>query len=76
MIDYISANDASIEIYSSNTLLGVATTAKTICDFLQEFGYDGSVATSSSMDFSDEDGFDTADGAKNLWAAGVSLYYT
>lgn len=75
MIDYIAADEGHIDMYSNGDLVGIARTAKTICWYLQEMGFDGSVATSSSIDFADEYGFNTADCAKTLWDEGVKRFY-
>ena len=75
MIDYIAADEGHIEMYSNDHLVGIAQTAKTFCWYLQEMGFDGSVATSSSMDFASEYGFDTDEEAKELWDSGVKKFY-
>ena len=75
MIDYIAADEGHIEMYSNDHLVGTAQTAKTICWYLQEMGFDGSVATSSSMDFASEYGFDTDEEANELWESGVKKFY-
>ena len=74
-INYIAADEGHIDMYSNGDLVGIAKTAKTICWYLQEMGFDGSVNTSSSIDFASEYGFETDDEAKELWEAGVSKYY-
>lgn len=75
MIDYITADEGHIDMYSNGDLVGIAKTAKTICWYLQEMGFDGSVSTSSSMDFASEYGFDTDEEAKDLWESGVKKFY-
>lgn len=75
MIDYIAADEGHIEMYSNDCLVGTAQTAKTICWYLQEIGFDGSVATSSSIDFASEYGFNTDEEAKELWESGVKKFY-
>lgn len=75
MIDYIAANNGKIEMYNDGGFVAQAETAKTICYVLQMYGFDGSVATSSSIDFADEYGFDHYDDAKTLWEEGVKRYF-
>ena len=76
MIDYIAANNGFIEMYTkAGGMVAKAQTAKTICYTLQMYGFDGSVGTSSSIDFADEYGFDHYDGAKDLWEEGVKRYF-
>lgn len=75
MIDYISANNGHIEMYNDGGFVATAQTAKTICYVLQMYGFDGSVATSSSIDFADEYGFENHDDAVTLWEEGVKKFY-
>ena len=75
MIDFIAANNGKIELYSRNRLIGLADTAITISSFLKEFGFDGYVGTSSSIDFADEYGFKNYDSAYNLFHEAVELFY-
>lgn len=75
MIDFISADNGSIQMFNGNYMVAEATTAKTICYYLQEQGFDGSVMASSSVDFASEYGFDTDDAAHDLWDQGVKMYY-
>ena len=74
MIDFITANNGQIEMFSNNSSVAKAATAKSIAYFLQENGFDGSVMASSSMDFASEEGFDSDDDAKILWEQGVKRF--
>ena len=75
MIDYIAANNGHIEMYNNGDFIATAQTAKTIAYVLEMYGFDGSVATSSSIDFADEYGFDHYDDAKTLWDEGVKRFF-
>ena len=75
MIDFISANNGKIEMYNDGNFVATAETAKTIAYVLEMYGFDGSVATSSSIDFADEYGFENYDDAKTLWSEGVKRFY-
>ena len=75
MIDFITANNGQIEMFSNNSSVAKAATATSIAYFLQENGFDGSVMASSSMDFASEEGFDSDDDAKILWEQGVYRFF-
>ena len=85
MIDFISAKDGGIELFSNvggmnhpdwceQLIVGFAKDAKTLADFLEIHGVASAVYASSTMDFADEEGFATHDGAKNLWDQAVDIY--
>lgn len=75
MIDFISATNGKIEMFSNGHKIADAETAKTIVYHLQENGYNGEVMASSSMDFASEEGFEADDSATNLWEAGVKMFW-
>jgi prolyl-tRNA editing enzyme YbaK/EbsC (Cys-tRNA(Pro) deacylase) len=62
-------------MYNDGNFVATAETAKTIAYVLEMYGFDGSVATSSSIDFADEYGFENYDDAKTLWGEGVKRFY-
>lgn len=74
MIQYISARNGELELWNENRCVEEVSTAKGALRVLQEYGFDGNVYTSSSMDFASEYGFETDDCAKNLWNDAVTLY--
>tara|TARA_R110001592_G_scaffold236760_1_gene495350 strand:- start:4010 stop:4258 length:249 start_codon:yes stop_codon:yes gene_type:complete len=74
MIDFINANNGNIEMFSNGNKIADAKTAKTISNCLIKNGYNGEVMASSSMDFATEEGFDSDDGALNLWNTGVMMF--
>ena len=78
MIDYLSARNGKLVLHNSKNFTEAreefeASTPKEVADILTTHGYGESFATSSSMDFADEDGFDTYDGATNLLYAGFDI---
>ena len=74
MINYLSAlNGKLVLTHSDRNQAFEASTAQEVADILTTHGYGESFATSSSMDFADEDGFDTYDGATNLLYAGLNI---
>jgi len=75
MIDFISADNGSIQMFNGNYMVAEAATDKTICYYLQEHGFEDSVMASSSIDCASEYGFDTDDCARDLWDQGVKMYY-
>ena len=74
-IDFIAADNGSIEMFANNELVATASTAKDISWTLKEYGFEGSVATSSSIDFADEYGFENWNDAIILWEEGVKHFF-
>ena len=73
-IDFIAAQDGGIQFFSGvGNQVGFATTPKMVAYVVQTKGLAESVFHSSSMDFADEEGFATYDGAWKLWEAGMEL---
>lgn len=75
MIDYIAADNGKIEMYNNGDIVAGVETAKGICYVLQMYGFDGCVATSSSIDFASEYGFENDEDAALLWEEGVKRFY-
>ena len=75
MIDFISADNAMIQMFDGDNMVAEASTAKSICYFIQEYGIAESVFASSSVDFASEYGFETDEAANELWELGLSRYY-
>jgi hypothetical protein len=73
MIDFITAKNSGIEMYSDMGVVGFAKTAKAIAYIAETKGLASTVYTSSSMDFADEEGFNTADGALTLWNEAMKI---
>ena len=74
MIDFISADNAMIQMFVGDHMVAEASTAKSICYFLQEYGVAESVFASSSVDFASEYGFESDDAAIELWEAGLKKF--
>lgn len=74
MIDFISANNATIQLFDGDNMVAAVKTAKSICYFLQEYGVGESVFASSSIDFASEYGFETDDAAMDLWLEGFKKF--
>ena len=72
-IDFITAHNGGIQMFSNGGVVGFATTAKMVAYIIQTKGLAGSVFHSSTMDFADEEGFENYDGAWKLWEAGMEL---
>jgi hypothetical protein len=74
MIDFIAAKNGGIEFFAGvGNPVGFATTPKMVAYIVKTKGMAASVFHSSSMDFADEEGFDTYDGAWKLWETGMEL---
>jgi hypothetical protein len=74
MIDFISADNAMIQMFDGDHMVAEASTAKSICYFIQEYGLAKSVFASSSVDFASEYGFETDECANDLWDSGLKYY--
>ena len=73
MIDFITAKNSGIEMYSEMGVVGFAKTAKAIAYIAETKGLASTVYTSSSMDFADHAEFNTADGALTLWNEAMKI---
>ena len=74
MIDFISAKDGGIEMSNSNGVVAYAKTPEGIASSIETNILADAVYGSSSMDFADEEGFATHDGAKKLWDQAIEIY--
>ena len=74
-IDYIAADKGGILMYAGlGNLVGFGKTAEMVAHVCETKGLKGdTVATSSSIDFADEYGFDHYDGAKDLWEEAMTI---
>ena len=70
-IEFIAAENGGVEFYDG--LVGFAKTAQMVAYILQTHGME-EAWMSSSMDFANEYGFATAEGAKELLQEGIDLY--
>ena len=74
-IDYINAHNGGIQMYAGlGNIVGWGNTAQHIAYVMQTYGLADAVYGGSSMDFADEEGFDTYDGATNLWNEAIEIY--
>ncbi len=65
---FVSANEGKVEInVGPGNTVGSAATAKELSKLLSDNNITGDVWFSSSMDFADEYGFKTWDGARKIW---------
>ena len=73
MIKFVSASDAKIEMFNvDGDLIAICVSAEDVAQIVKAVGYDGAYY-SSSMDFADEEGFDYASQAKEIFEAGVEM---
>ena len=73
MIDFITAKNGGIEFFAGvGNPVGFAKTPNMVAYIIKTKGL-GDVYHSSTMDFADEEGFDTYDGAWKLWEKGLEL---
>ena len=72
-IDYIGADNGGLALYEGNVTIR-ATTAEAIAEAIKHYGIADTVMGSSSMDFASEDGFETDDGALNMWNEAIGIY--
>ena len=72
-IDYIGADNGGLALYAGNVTIR-ATTAEAIAEAMKNHGLADRVMGSSSMDFASEEGFETDDGALNMWNEAIGIY--
>ena len=73
-INYISAHEGGIQLHDDNGIVGYSTKAETLAYIMDTHGLANTVMGSSSMDFADEYGFETADGAMSLYEEAIDIY--
>ena len=72
-IDYIGADNGGLALFAGNVTIW-ATTAEAIAEAIKHYGIADTVMGSSSMDFASEVGFETDDGALNMWNEAIGIY--
>ena len=71
---FIDAEDGGIGVYiGAGNKVGFAKTPKMLAYILDTHKIFGEVMFTSSMDFADEEGFDTWDGARVFWQEGIEM---
>ena len=71
---FIDAENGGIAVYVGvGNKVGFAKTAKMLAYILDTHKIFGEVMFTSSMDFADEEGFDTWDGARVFWQEGIEM---
>ena len=65
---FISANDGKVEVnVGPGNTVGIAATPEELSKIIDDNNISGDCYFSSSMDFADEYGFKTWDGARKIW---------
>ena len=72
-IDYIGADNGGLALYAGNVTIR-ATTVEAVAEAMKNHGLAEIVMGSSSMDFASEEGFETDDGALNMWNEAIGIY--
>tara|TARA_Y100001951_G_scaffold73124_1_gene60030 strand:- start:251 stop:544 length:294 start_codon:yes stop_codon:yes gene_type:complete len=72
-IDYIGADNGGLALYAGNVTIR-ATTVEAVAEAMKNHGLAETVMGSSSMDFASEEGFETDDGALNMWNEAIGIY--
>jgi len=72
-VDFVSAHNGGIQMYSDSGLVGWGNTAESVAYILNTKGISSTVMASSSMDFASEEGFATNGGSHILWAQALEL---
>ena len=71
---FIGAHNGGIQVFKgAGNLVGFAKTPKMLAYILDTHKIFGEVMFTSSMDFADEEGFDTWDGARVFWQEGIEM---
>ena len=78
-INFISARDGKLELHMNDMNSSMECTVKSsanpiiLADIMSKYGFDDVVMASSSMDFANEYGFKSHDGAKKLYQNALNL---
>ena len=72
-VDFISAHNGGIQMFSNNGLVGWGNSPESVAYVLNTKGIAEVVHGSSSMDFASEEGFDSDDGASFLFKKALEL---
>tara|TARA_R110002153_G_scaffold260447_1_gene420476 strand:+ start:193 stop:432 length:240 start_codon:yes stop_codon:yes gene_type:complete len=72
-IEFISAFEGGIKMFSGEGVVGYGDTAEMIAYVLKTKGLSSSASHSSSMDFANEEGFKNHDDAWKLWNDAMEL---
>ena len=71
---FIDAMNGGIGVFiGAGNQVGFAKTPKMLAYILDTHKIFGEVMFTSSMDFADEEGFDTWDGARGFWQEGIEM---
>jgi hypothetical protein len=71
---FISAHNGGLQVFKGvGNLVGFAKTPKMLAYIMDTHKIFGDVMFTSSMDFADEEGFDTWDGARVFWQEGIEM---
>ena len=78
MISYLSCNDGKLELHNyeddgSNEIVCSSNHVNELGNCLANYGFGEYFRTSSSMDFADEYGFATHDGAKEIFYSAQNM---
>ena len=71
-IDFVSARDGKLELHVGDKVKSSANPI-ILADIMSKYGFDDVVMASSSMDFANEYGFKSHDGAKKLYQNALNL---
>ena len=78
-INFVSARDGKLELHMNDMNSSMECTVKSsanpiiLADIMSKYGFDDVVMASSSMDFANEYGFKSHDGAKKLYQNALNL---
>ena len=73
-VTFITARDSRVQFFNGDALVGEGSTAKELADVIKFQSLDiFGASCSSSMDFADEEGFETYDAAHKLLDAAIEM---
>ena len=73
-IEFITAHNGGLVMYADDKMVGFGETVEEVASVMTRHGVDGIIYFSSSMDFATEYGFETNDGALNMWNEAIGIY--
>ena len=73
-IEFVDAYNGGLVMYADDKMVGFGETVEEVASVMTRHGVDGIIYFSSSMDFATEYGFETNDGARDLFKSAVDLF--
>lgn len=73
MIDFVAASEGCVVLFANDKVVAETSNPTVLADVISRFGFADRCYQSSTMDFADEEGFDTYDGASKLLEEAIAI---